>query len=211
MQAAQRTSCSRFTAELPAPHHSTPTNNYFSGDGKSYVWGDASYYVPSERSWIRYPDYRSLPRESRRDAKDFQSEDEWVNFMRNRDQPTGCYFPNRGMVMSRDSGLVVNAYARVDPAPPGLVLFRPPKPHYKAFVAPIRKNEGDYHTFYRARMEKKNDIRQPERPKYPFKELDARNDQSRYLRHRELPMTTRIDPSNLEKNSYNSRWGFDQP
>ena len=84
-----RPSSYRIRAELPAPHYSTPNNNYFSGDGKSKVWADASYYVPSERSFIRYQDHRSLPREARRDAVDCQSEDQWVSIMRNRDQPTG--------------------------------------------------------------------------------------------------------------------------
>lgn len=79
----------RLTPGLPLPHHSTPYNNYLSGDGKSYIWAGPGYYVPSERTWIRYPDYRHLPRETRRDAIDFQSEDAWVDFMRNRDQPSG--------------------------------------------------------------------------------------------------------------------------
>lgn len=69
-----------------------PTHNYLSGDGKSHVYRGSGYYSPSERIWINYPDHRSLPRESRRDAIHMESEDQWVAFMRKRDschQPSG--------------------------------------------------------------------------------------------------------------------------
>jgi len=69
-----------------------PTHNYLSGDGKSHVYHGSGYYTPSERKWISYVDYRSLPRETRRDAIHMESEDQWVAFMRKRDsvhQPSG--------------------------------------------------------------------------------------------------------------------------
>ncbi|KAK7109989.1 uncharacterized protein [Littorina saxatilis] len=188
MQAAQRTSCSRFTAELPAPHHSTPTNNYFSGDGKSYVWGDASYYVPSERSWIRYPDYRSLPRESRRDAKDFQSEDEWVNFMRNRDQPTGYYHSRVGIRGSGVPALRLNGFTRALPSMPGRELFLQPWPKSDAWVPPVRRGRGEYYGYYHERIENE-----------------------RVRRNHELPLSQRIEPGHLPMVAYNSRCGFQQP
>ena len=77
-------------SSMPQKHLSTPENNFFSGDGKSLVWEGPGYYVPSERgNWIKQHAYRSLPRETKRDAIDFQSEDEWVAFMRQRDTPSG--------------------------------------------------------------------------------------------------------------------------
>lgn len=71
------------------PHNATPMHNYLSGDGKSLIWNGPAHYVPSERSWIGHHQYRSLPRDTKRDAKEMQSEDEWVNFMRQRDTPSG--------------------------------------------------------------------------------------------------------------------------
>ena len=71
------------------PHNPIPTDNYLSGDGKSMIWNAPSHYVPSERSWIGYHQYRSLPQDTRRDAKEMQSEDQWVDFMRQRDTPSG--------------------------------------------------------------------------------------------------------------------------
>ncbi|WAQ93877.1 hypothetical protein MAR_006348 [Mya arenaria] len=59
-------------APLPKPHYSTPSNNYLSGDGMSHVFEGPGYYVPSERGWTK-----SLPRETRRDAIDMQSHDQW--------------------------------------------------------------------------------------------------------------------------------------
>ena len=75
---------------MPQKHLSTPYNNYFAGDGKSMVYEGPGYYVPSERgNWIKQHDYRSLPRETKRDAIDFQSEEQFVEFMRQRDTPSG--------------------------------------------------------------------------------------------------------------------------
>ena len=75
---------------MPEKKLSTPYNNFFSGDGKSHVYEGPAYYVPSERgNWIKQHDYRSLPRETKRDAIDVQSEDQWVEFMRQRDTPSG--------------------------------------------------------------------------------------------------------------------------
>ena len=67
----------------------TPTHNYLSGDWKSFCYERSSYYTPSERRWIKYHDYKHIPREARRDAIDFQSEDKWVDFQRHRDAPRG--------------------------------------------------------------------------------------------------------------------------
>lgn len=78
-----------YGCELPKPHYSTPANNYFSGEEKSHVWKGASHYVPSERDWISYHDYRHHPRSAKRDAIDFQSEDQYVQFARQRDNPNG--------------------------------------------------------------------------------------------------------------------------
>ncbi|XP_076437140.1 uncharacterized protein LOC143276498 [Babylonia areolata] len=74
------------------PYKPTPVNNYLSGNGKSHVYEGSGYYVPSERIWQNYVEYRSLPKTSRRDAILMESEDQWVAFMRKRDsvhQPGG--------------------------------------------------------------------------------------------------------------------------
>lgn len=76
------------------PYNSTPVDNYPSGDGKSMIWRGPSHYVPSERRWTDYHQYRSLPRDTRRDAKEMQSEDQWVDFMRQRDTPSGNCLKN---------------------------------------------------------------------------------------------------------------------
>ncbi|KAK3092549.1 hypothetical protein FSP39_004270 [Pinctada imbricata] len=73
---------------LRGPYNSTPLHNYLSGDGKSHVFRGPGYYVPSENRWMHYHEYRSLPRETRRDAILFESEDDWVKFQRKRDAQT---------------------------------------------------------------------------------------------------------------------------
>ncbi|XP_076461083.1 uncharacterized protein LOC143293754 [Babylonia areolata] len=69
-----------------------PVHNYLSGDGKSHVYMGPGYYVPSERAWLTFAEYRSLPRETRRDAILMESEDQWREFQLKRDkvhQPSG--------------------------------------------------------------------------------------------------------------------------
>ncbi|XP_076461082.1 uncharacterized protein LOC143293753 [Babylonia areolata] len=189
MQAATtRSSSYNIKPELPAPRYSTPSNNYFSGDGKSYLWGGCAYYVPSERSWIKYQDFRSLPPETRRDAKDLQSEDSWVKFMRNRDQPSGYYFPRVGIRPCNVPELKLNGYTRALPSMPGRELFLQPWPKSDAWTPPVRRGRGEYYGYYHERIE---------------------NERER--RHRELPITTRIDAGHVPTFAYNSRWGFDQP
>lgn len=69
-----------------------PVNNYLSGDGKSHVYYGPAYYVPSERRWVTYVEYRSLPPQTRRDAILMDSEDKWREFQLQRDkvkEPSG--------------------------------------------------------------------------------------------------------------------------
>jgi hypothetical protein len=42
------------------------------------IYAGASHYVPSEQNWIKYDQYRSLPRDTKRDAIDMQSEDQSI-------------------------------------------------------------------------------------------------------------------------------------
>ena len=73
---------------LRGPHNSTPLNNYLAGDGKSHVYRGPAYYVPSENRWIRFHEYRSLPRETKRDAILMESEEQWVAYQRKWDRET---------------------------------------------------------------------------------------------------------------------------
>ncbi|KAH3718276.1 uncharacterized protein LOC127856636 [Dreissena polymorpha] len=70
------------------PRNMVPLNNYLAGTGKSIVWMGAAYYVPSENRWIQQHEYRTLPREARRDAIYFESEDDWVAWKDRRDRPS---------------------------------------------------------------------------------------------------------------------------
>ena len=64
-----------------------PVHNYLDGTGKSHVFYGAAYYVPSENRWITQEKYKNLPREARRDAILFDSEDEWVAWKIKNDKP----------------------------------------------------------------------------------------------------------------------------
>ena len=82
------------------------TDNYLSGDGKSHVWpAGPGWYVPSERRFVSYHDYRSLPgtrrsdptdgnyitlpNDRRADQREFQSEDSWREWQGKRDAARG--------------------------------------------------------------------------------------------------------------------------
>lgn len=65
---------------LRGPYNATPVNNYLAGDGKSHVYMGPAYYVPSENRWIKFHEYRSIPRETRRDAILMESEEQWVAY-----------------------------------------------------------------------------------------------------------------------------------
>ncbi|XP_045168112.1 uncharacterized protein LOC123531327 isoform X2 [Mercenaria mercenaria] len=82
------------------PRNMVPVHNYPSGVGKSHVWRGAAYYVPSENRWIQQDKYRSLPREARRDAIYFESEDDWVAWKIKNDKPKG------------PSGITMSGYPR---------------------------------------------------------------------------------------------------
>uniref|UniRef100_A0A8W8MF65 Uncharacterized protein n=1 Tax=Magallana gigas TaxID=29159 RepID=A0A8W8MF65_MAGGI len=100
------------------PYNSTPVDNYPSGDGKSMIWRGPSHYVPSERRWTDYHQYRSLPRDTRRDAKEMQSEDQWVDFMRQRDTPSGYYHKDIGLLQTGVPECRLFGYTRDLPSMP---------------------------------------------------------------------------------------------
>ena len=69
------------------PRNMVPVHNYLDGTGKSHVFYGAAYYVLSENRWITQEKYKNLPREARRDAILFDSEDEWVAWKIKNDKP----------------------------------------------------------------------------------------------------------------------------
>ncbi|XP_060579128.1 uncharacterized protein LOC132736072 isoform X3 [Ruditapes philippinarum] len=152
-------------APLPKPHYSTPYNNYLSGDGKSLVYEGPGYYVPSERGrWIQYSDYRSLPREARRDAIDMQSEDQFVNFMRQRDTPSGYYHKNIGLKQSGVPALRLAGYTRQLPSMPSKDIFQNPWPKSDAWVPIKREGRGEYYGYYHEAIDGERDRRRKEFP-----------------------------------------------
>ena len=101
---------------------------------------------------------------------------------------SGYYFPRVGIRMCSDPALRLNGYTRSLPSMPGRELFLKPWPKSDAWIPPVRRGRGEYYGYYNERIEKE-----------------------RIRRHRELPITQRIDPSQVPTFAYNSRWGFDQP
>jgi len=158
------------------PHNPIPTHNYLSGDGKSNVWSGESHYVPSERDWIKYSDYRSIPRVTKRDAKEMQSEDEWVNFMRQRDTPSGYYHKDIGILQSGVPEVRLFGYTRDLPSMPPRALENVSWPKADAFVPLERADRGNYYGYYDEAMERE-----------------------RERRKRELPESMRIEPRDIPK------------
>ncbi|XP_046356242.1 uncharacterized protein LOC124135085 [Haliotis rufescens] len=152
------------SSELPKPHYSTPSNNYLSGDWKSHVWMGQQYYVPSERDWIKYHDYRSLPRETRRDAIDMQSEDQWVAFTRQRDTPGGYLHKDVGLKQSGVPALRLSGYTRNLPSMPHRDIFQDPWPKADQWVPPARAGRGDYYGYYHEAIDTERERRKKEYP-----------------------------------------------
>ncbi|ESO97200.1 hypothetical protein LOTGIDRAFT_239166 [Lottia gigantea] len=145
--------------ELPKPHYSTPSNNYFCGDWKSTVWTAPAHYVPSERRWIDHPDYRSLPREARRDAIDFQSEHEWVYYSRNRDTPGGYFHKDVGLHPSGRPELRLFGYTRNLPSMPGDTASQRAWYQNNNPTPAVRNSRGDYYGFYHQALDSENERR----------------------------------------------------
>ncbi|CAH8461878.1 unnamed protein product [Schistosoma rodhaini] len=65
---------------------------------KTSLYHGPGWYVPSERKWVNYSDYSSLSRTTNRDAIDFQSEKDFISFLKKRDTPNykkiTAYFPS---------------------------------------------------------------------------------------------------------------------
>ncbi|KAK6166281.1 hypothetical protein SNE40_023016 [Patella caerulea] len=148
-----------YKQRLPKPHYSTPSNNYLSGDWKSTVWPGASHYVPSERRWIDHPNYRSYPREARRDAIDFQSEDEWVYFTRNRDTPGGYFHKDVGLAPSGVPEVRLFGYTRDLPDMPGNTASQRTWTTMDNSAPLARNSRGDYYGFYHQALEAENERR----------------------------------------------------
>ncbi|OWF35645.1 uncharacterized protein LOC110442695 [Mizuhopecten yessoensis] len=146
------------------PTNAVPLHNYVSGDGKSHAYRGMAHYVPSERAWIAKDQFRSLPRETKRDAIDIQSEDQWVDFMRNRDTPSGYYNENIGLLQTGKADLKLFGYTRNLPAMPSKDIFQNPWPKSDAFVPVERKGRGDYYGYYHEAIESERERRKKEFP-----------------------------------------------
>lgn len=146
------------------PYNSTPVDNYPSGDGKSMIWRGPSHYVPSERRWTDYHQYRSLPRDTRRDAKEMQSEDQWVDFMRQRDTPSGYYHKDIGLLQTGVPECRLFGYTRDLPSMPPRALQDLSWPKSDAFVPLERSDRGKYYGYYHEAIARERQQRKKELP-----------------------------------------------
>ncbi|KAH8851792.1 hypothetical protein KSF78_0000943 [Schistosoma japonicum] len=65
---------------------------------KTCLFSGAAWYIPSERRWETYDQHFELPRLANRDAIDFQSEKDFISFLKKRDIPNykkiTAYYPS---------------------------------------------------------------------------------------------------------------------
>ncbi|GAB1603046.1 uncharacterized protein LOC115215480 [Argonauta hians] len=94
------------------PEYHMPTNNYLSGDWKTHNWCGPAYYIPSERRWVAYHNYRTLPELLYRDSQDFTTESEFVDFVRSRDTPSWFRYRNIGVLPNIRPVIKLNGYKR---------------------------------------------------------------------------------------------------
>lgn len=64
-----------------------PELNYREGERKTNLFNGAAWYIPSERRWESYDKHRELPLQTRRDAIDFQREEDFIKFLDKRNIP----------------------------------------------------------------------------------------------------------------------------
>ncbi|XP_062612089.1 uncharacterized protein LOC134273887 [Saccostrea cucullata] len=145
------------------PHNPIPTHNYLSGGGKSLIWRGPSHYVTSERTWIDQQQYRSLPRDTKRDAKEMQSEDQWVDFMRQRDTPSGYYHKDIGVLQTGIPECRLFGYTRDLPSMPPRNLQDISWPKSDAFVPLERADRGKYYGYHEV-IERERERRKKELP-----------------------------------------------
>ncbi|KAA0188911.1 hypothetical protein FBUS_04666 [Fasciolopsis buskii] len=64
-----------------------PEYNYRQGERKTMLYNGSGWYIPCERRWESYDQHHELPRLARPDAIEFESEKQFVNFLKRRDVP----------------------------------------------------------------------------------------------------------------------------
>lgn len=137
------------TSVVPAgarvPEYSMHKNIYLTGDWKSHMWRGASHYIPSERRWLAYHNYRCLPLLAKRDAKDLQSETEYVDFIQSRDTPSGIRYRNIGLLPCKYPELRLFGYKRVTPSfPCREFMCWPLSSDVKCYHDPYVTQRGEY-------------------------------------------------------------------
>ncbi|CAL8096353.1 unnamed protein product [Calicophoron daubneyi] len=88
-----------------------PEHNYRQGERKTTLYQGAGWYIPSERRWEGYDAHHELPRLTRRDAIDFQREEDFVKFLKKRDVPN--YKKLTAHIPSHPPYMKWNGHARV--------------------------------------------------------------------------------------------------
>lgn len=127
------------------PEYVMPKNDILSGDWKSHVWRGPAHYIPSERRWIAYHNYRCLPLLAKRDAKDLQSETEYVDFIRSVDTPSGIRYRNIGLLPCKHPELKIFGYKKeASTLPCREFTCWPLSPDVKCYHDPYLIHKGEY-------------------------------------------------------------------
>ena len=116
------------------PRNMVPVHNYLAGTGKSLAYEGPGYYVPSERRWVSHANFRSLPRQTRRDCILFESEEDWRTWQARRDkEPAPSGRDSTEYNYSHPSGTCKSLYFLLNPFKP---LFFSEKPVMAFFLLP---------------------------------------------------------------------------
>lgn len=79
-----------------------PEYNYRQGERKTMLYNGSGWYIPCERRWESYDQHHELPRLARPDAIEFESEKQFVNFLKRRDVPKCESFQSANLFTFRE-------------------------------------------------------------------------------------------------------------
>jgi len=137
-----------------------PNDNYLSGDGKSMVWNGHGYYVPHNRSWLKHHEVKALPRDRVPDLIEFQTEDSWREFQKNRDRPgskhcAGHGFRNSSAPNLRLDGYAFNPFNLYRTGVPAQTMYNPHNPWPKTDVRtfPTWRGARGYYGYYHEELD----------------------------------------------------------
>jgi len=155
---------SQFGRKYEKPLNLPQKEVFLNGKDKSIIWTSPPHHVPEYPNWNELRSVRYNPRLTRSTPASSNVENDWTEYHRQRQTPSGYYGHSIGTKPSGIPSVRLDGYTRHIAGMPPRDIFLHRWPKADSWSQPARAPRGEYYGYYHEALESERFMRQRLRP-----------------------------------------------